>query len=675
MRWTSTLSIKVTLFGFLLLLAAAFPKPVLAGISGENVIVVINGDSVDSRTLANHFVQLRNIPSNNVIVLNDIPPKLQCSLQEFRTRILTPLLKQIDGRKLANQTKVIAYSVGFPLAVKVSEHQKRLKNPSIRKIQRGAASITGLTYFYNYIQADSEGYLGLESNFYARGPFRRNFVNPFGDPKQRASFDQANKDRSEGNFVEAATAFESLFAKSPLQAPLAILAAECHAENGDNEASARMIRAAISAGWTSRNYFEDNSLFKTVIERPEVKLLVERLDKFPTVSQAPVAISPALYWARNGWPSASPADGVRHIASCMLGVVNERGSTIDEAVTVLQRSATSDQTFPNAEFWFTKTGDVRTKTRFGGIPNALLWLGYLGKQGRITSGAVPSREGNVAGLMLGTASMKLGAGKWKFVPGAIADNLTSFGAAFSTDAQTKMTVLLHSGAAMTSGPVAEPYAVQQKFPLPIMYGFYASGASAIESFYLSIASPYQTLIVGDPLAAPFANIPSDRAGFRRNPDGASFLVGWKPKEMSSIESRAVILELYVNGKLLRRSKPEATTTVNVKGIPAGKWPVRLTLVSGDALRTRAVHTDWIELGNSPSVPFATPNEGTVRFSSAEASSIKLMHHNELVSEAQGNDGTITIDAEKWGHGPLRVRPVAIVNEKEVFGKEIVVNVP
>ena len=42
---------------------------------------------------------------------------------------------------------------------------------------------------------------------------------------------------------------------------------------------------------------------------------------------------------------------------------------------------------------------------------------------------------------------------------------------------------------MSSGTVAEPYALQFKFPLPMMYGYYAKGVSAIEAFYLSVTSP------------------------------------------------------------------------------------------------------------------------------------------------------------------------------------------
>src|SRR5262249_46080998 len=64
--------------------------------------------------------------------------------------------------------------------------------------------------------------------------------------------------------------------------------------------------------------------------------------------------------------------------------------------------------------------------------------------------------------------------------------------------------LLRNGAAGSSGTVAEPLALWQKFPVPAIHVHYAAGCSLAEAFYQSLAGPYQTLVVGDPLARPFA---------------------------------------------------------------------------------------------------------------------------------------------------------------------------
>lgn len=673
-KWIFTRRFCVVAVLAIALIATSHSSTCFAGVSGENVIVVVNGDSADSRTLANHYIHLREIPSCNVIVLNDVPQGRRCELDEFQTKMLKPILNQVDARKLAPQIKVIAYSSGFPFSVNVKRHQSRLKNPGLKKVQSSVASVTGLTYFYSYILADGEGYLSLDANLYSRRDFSRNFINPFGSGEDSDAFDEATKLRRDGDFVDAAAKFEGLFKKQPLQAPLAIRASECYAEHGDYEASARMLILAVRSGWTSGRYLSDSELMRPTLARPELKNLMDSLQQFPLVSQEPVEFSSLFYWSINGWPSLNPRDGVRHLMSCMLGALDPRGSTLNEAILVLRSAAQSDQTFPEGEFWFTKTGDVRSKTRFPGIVNALTWLNSVDKKGRVVTSKVPTEKGSLAGLMLGTPSMNLAGRRWSFVPGAISDNLTSYGANYETEAQTKMTDLLHCGAVMTSGSVSEPFALQQKFPLPVMYGFYAGGASAIESFYLSIASPYQTLIVGDPVAAPFASVAPDRSGFRLGENKNEFLVGWKPQKLSDPKSHAIATELYMDGKLLRRSKPERTKNIKVNGVPDGWWPLRLTLLSRDPMRPRSVRTNWIRLGDSTAIPIATPMEGSVRVSCVGASEIALMHHNEVVTKINGFDAEIDMDPNKWGAGPVRVRPIALVDGKKVYGKAVVVNV-
>jgi uncharacterized protein (TIGR03790 family) len=94
----------------------------------------------------------------------------------------------------------------------------------------------------------------------------------------------------------------------------------------------------------------------------------------------------------------------------------------------------------------------------------------------------------------------------QFLPGALADHLTSFGGALSdTHGQTSALAWIAAGATATYGTVSEPCNHLQKFPHPqLLLLHYAQGASAIEAYWKSVAWPAQGLFIGEPLAAPFA---------------------------------------------------------------------------------------------------------------------------------------------------------------------------
>lgn len=94
-----------------------------------------------------------------------------------------------------------------------------------------------------------------------------------------------------------------------------------------------------------------------------------------------------------------------------------------------------------------------------------------------------------------------------FVPGALADHLTSFGGMLD-DAHGQMSVLswIDAGATASYGTTSEPCAHPQKFPLPQpLLLFYLQGATALEAYWKSVMWPQQGLFVGEPLAAPFAH--------------------------------------------------------------------------------------------------------------------------------------------------------------------------
>jgi uncharacterized protein (TIGR03790 family) len=93
----------------------------------------------------------------------------------------------------------------------------------------------------------------------------------------------------------------------------------------------------------------------------------------------------------------------------------------------------------------------------------------------------------------------------RFVPGALADHLTSFGGILDRP-MGQMNVLswIEAGATASYGTTSEPCAHLQKFPQSqALLQFYLQGATALEAYWKSVAWPQQGLFVGEPLAAPF----------------------------------------------------------------------------------------------------------------------------------------------------------------------------
>ena len=91
-----------------------------------------------------------------------------------------------------------------------------------------------------------------------------------------------------------------------------------------------------------------------------------------------------------------------------------------------------------------------------------------------------------------------------FMPGAIADNLTSFGGVLSNERSKTILKWLDAGVTGTYGSVSEPCNYWQKFPNPkVLLPHYLAGETLIEAYWKSVYWPSQGLFVGEPLAAPY----------------------------------------------------------------------------------------------------------------------------------------------------------------------------
>jgi uncharacterized protein (TIGR03790 family) len=185
-----------------------------------------------------------------------------------------------------------------------------------------------------------------------------------------------------------------------------------------------------------------------------------------------------------------------------LGVIGERGSTVAQVKAQLTRAAQCDSTRPKGTIYLMDGKDVRIRVRSWQFAATVHALELRGVRARVVP-VIPADADSVLGVFTGVASTD--PSLYTFLPGAIADNLTSFGGAFDSPSQTKLTSWLNAGAVACAGTVAEPMSHYRKFPIAQIYVHYAAGCTVLEAYVQSIISPLQQLLVGDPLAAPFAH--------------------------------------------------------------------------------------------------------------------------------------------------------------------------
>lgn len=210
---------------------------------------------------------------------------------------------------------------------------------------------------------------------------------------------------------------------------------------------------------------------------------------------------------KEGGPKAPPRsfDIFQHglgdkmpLPSMMLGYTGENGTDMDTVLNCLANGARAWRNVGHPRVLLVKTGDdKRSAPREWQYEEVQAELLPLGGSAVIWTNQ-PSPQTNLTGVMTGAEKFTPSA-FGTFQPGAMAEHLTSFSAQFQKG-QTKCTEWLEAGATVTAGMVTEPYNVWTKFPHARFFVHYASGCTAMESFYQAIYSPVQVLLLGDPLA-------------------------------------------------------------------------------------------------------------------------------------------------------------------------------
>lgn len=195
--------------------------------------------------------------------------------------------------------------------------------------------------------------------------------------------------------------------------------------------------------------------------------------------------------------AALPMNGAGVRLSMLLPV-----ESVAAAKALIDRGVASDGKVPAATAYFLTTTETARNSRAHLFPPA----GRIGNKRltvrRLASDALENAD-DIMFYQTGSARVaKLDT--LKFLPGALADHLTSLGGDLLGGGQMSALRWLDAGATASYGTVSEPCNYWQKFPHPkVLLKHYALGATAIEAYWRSVAWPAQGVFIGEPLAAPY----------------------------------------------------------------------------------------------------------------------------------------------------------------------------
>jgi uncharacterized protein (TIGR03790 family) len=178
-------------------------------------------------------------------------------------------------------------------------------------------------------------------------------------------------------------------------------------------------------------------------------------------------------------------------------------SPAQEAMALVDRGVVSGMRRMPAHAWYLTTSEVARNVRAGFFPPPGYRRAAEVTVHRLRADALRD-AGDVLVYQLGKARVE-GLETLRFVPGALADHLTSHGGELLGDGQMSSLRWLQAGATASYGTVGEPCNHWQKFPNPVvLLRHYLAGETAIEAYWKSVAWPGQGVFIGEPLAAPYA---------------------------------------------------------------------------------------------------------------------------------------------------------------------------
>jgi uncharacterized protein (TIGR03790 family) len=177
-------------------------------------------------------------------------------------------------------------------------------------------------------------------------------------------------------------------------------------------------------------------------------------------------------------------------------------TSFNQAKALIDRGVAADGTYPSGTAYLMDTSDSDRNIRAFSYSNVLNQVG-LRFNVLVLRQDVLEGKSDVMFYFTGLSQVENIRAN-RFLPGAIADHVTSSGGELTDTQQMSSLRWLEAGATGSYGSVVEPCNFPQKFPdLRIVMPSYLSGHTLLEAYWKSVAWAGQGIFIGEPLARPF----------------------------------------------------------------------------------------------------------------------------------------------------------------------------
>ncbi len=180
-------------------------------------------------------------------------------------------------------------------------------------------------------------------------------------------------------------------------------------------------------------------------------------------------------------------------------------ANVADARKLIDRGVASDDSNPDGTAYLVSTTDKHRNVRAAGYAAVRALMQSIMPTDIVEANALENKP-DVMFYFTGLTQVP-GIDSNHFLPGAIADHLTSAGGVLFGTGQMSSLRWLEAGATGSYGAVVEPCNFSAKFPVPgIVMAHYLQGETLIEAYWKSVQMPGQGIFIGEPLARPFAGI-------------------------------------------------------------------------------------------------------------------------------------------------------------------------